>query len=144
MNTPLWKCSTALIKLQKPLSNVDGRKIPPFPGQPCPSSCSPVRAERGIPGLECSWEKQRDDPATEKRVFPSFFFPSVPSWKASCLPARKSHKETAASSPAVPGNVSNSSRGGQGQLEQRFDMGQWPGRAACYHFFWLNKSGENF
>lgn len=59
MNAPLWKCSTALIKLQKPLPNVDGRKIPPFPGQPCPSSCNSARAGLGILNLECILEKQR-------------------------------------------------------------------------------------
>lgn len=81
----MWKCSTALIKLQKPLPNADGRKIPPFPGQPCPSSCSSVRAGPGISGLERGWEKQRDDPATEGVFFsPSFF--SICAFLESLLP----------------------------------------------------------
>lgn len=32
----------------------------------------------------------------------------------------------------------------RGQLGKLFDMGQRRGRAGSYHFFWLNKSEENF
>lgn len=139
----MWKCSTALIKLQKPLPNADGRKIPPFPGQPCPSSCSSLRAGPGIPGLERGWEKQRDDPATEGVFFPLLFFHlclpgKPPASRAGTGTERLQHppqpRRGMSAIPAV-GDTET-----QGQLEKLFDMGQWRGRAGCYRFFWLNKS----
>lgn len=115
------------------------QKGAPFPGQPCPGSCL-LQLRKGWTGSTTSglWLEKK-----QGGIFPPTHF-SICVFLESLLPHRHEqlqrgysilHSRAGECQQFQPWGTET-----RGQLGKLFDMGQRRGRAACYDFFWLNKS----